>query len=257
MVFVIVIAFPNVRALDDDDDDNNNGESSVFVIVGRCWTRLLYLAARRRRQPPYRPVAVSGRGFDVLRVPMGRWRTRPVGSATRVGGLRPLPAALLLAALPLTGCDEPIDGYLPAASMANAGFAREQARAIDDRGRVVRLWGFVDHGNLYGDFCARRILREWWAGDGPNADTWRFNLKVAATDAVGRSFAVLVPNDAGRADLLGRLVADARAGRPTKVFVSGRLFCFDAPTQAADLTGLSLELASSRDIRLAPLPGSF
>jgi hypothetical protein len=61
---------------------------------------------------------------------------------------------------------------------------------------------------------------------------------------------VLVPNDAGQEDLLGRLVADARARRATKIFVTGRLFTFHAPTQTLDLTGLYLQLRSSQDIRL-------
>ena len=58
-----------------------------------------------------------------------------------------------------------------------------------------------------------------------------------------------VPNDAGREDLLRRFVADARAGRPTKVFVQGKLLTFEAPTQVSNLTGLYLELGASRDIR--------
>jgi hypothetical protein len=98
---------------------------------------------------------------------------------------------------------------------------------------------------------AKAILQEWWSGEGPGPGTWRFNLKAEADDVVGRSFAVHVPNDAGWEDQLRRFVADARAGRPTKVFVSGRPFTFDAPTQARDLTGLYLELESSREIRLA------
>jgi hypothetical protein len=35
------------------------------------------------------------------------------------------------------------------------------------------------------------------------------------------------------------------------VFLKGRLFTFQAPTQISDLTGLYLEVASSRDVRLA------
>jgi hypothetical protein len=62
---------------------------------------------------------------------------------------------------------------------------------------------------------------------------------------------VHVPDDAGRVDLLRRFVADARAGRATKVFVTGTLLTFEAPTQVRDLIGLYLVLGSSRDIRLA------
>lgn len=66
---------------------------------------------------------------------------------------------------------------------------------------------------------------------------------------------MLVRNDAGREDLLRRLVADARAQRPTKLFLRGRLFTFEVPTQISDPTGLYLEIESSQDIRLAPLAG--
>jgi hypothetical protein len=120
------------------------------------------------------------------------------------------------------------------------------------QGREVRLWGFVDHGNLYGDADAKRILGDWWSGDGPDPDHWRFDLKAHADDPVGHAFAVRVPNDAGRQDLLERFVADARARKATKVFVTGRLSTFPAPAQALDLIGLYLHLRSSQDIRLDP-----
>lgn len=160
------------------------------------------------------------------------------------------PVVMLIAATGLAGCDEPAGGYFPASAIARNGFVVDQGAAAEARGREIRLWGFVDHGNLYGDAGAKRILQEWWAGEGPRADAWRFNLKAGADDAVGRSFPVHIPNDAGRDALLRRFVADARARRPTKVFVRGRLFTFEAPTQLSHLTGLYLELKSSPDIRL-------
>jgi len=123
------------------------------------------------------------------------------------------------------------------------------------RGREIRLWGFVDQGNLYGDGDAKWILGDWWSGEGPNAGTWRFDLKSAANDPVGRSVAVHVPNDAGRHDLLERFAEDARAGKPTKVYVRGKLRTFVAPTQLEHLIGLILEVASSQDIRLEPPDG--
>ncbi len=46
------------------------------------------------------------------------------------------------------------------------------------------------------------ILGDWWSGEGPDATTWRFNLKAEADDEVGHSFPVHVPNDPGRDDLL-------------------------------------------------------
>jgi hypothetical protein len=155
---------------------------------------------------------------------------------------------MLIAAAWLVGCDEQVGGYRSVSSIANNGFLRDHKAVAKLVGREVKLWGFVDHGNLYGDAGARSILREWWAGDGPRADTWRFNLKSQANDAVGQSFPVHVPDDAGRDELLVRFVADARSQQPTKVFVRGRLRTFDAPTQGMTLTGLYLELASSWDI---------
>ena len=123
-------------------------------------------------------------------------------------------------------------------------------------GRDVRtggpVWGFVDQGNLYGDADAKRVLGEWWSGEGPDPEHWRFDLKAEANDPVGHSFAVLVPNDPGREDILHRLVADARAQRATKIFVAGRLFTFHAPTQIRDRTGLYLQVRSSQDLRLDP-----
>lgn len=101
---------------------------------------------------------------------------------------------------------------------------------------------------------ARRILAEYWSGDGPNAATWRFDLKAHEDDAPGHSFPVRVPNDAGRDEILRMFVADARAGRPTKVFLQGRITMFEAPTNAVTLMGLRIELDSSQAI-LFDLPG--
>ena len=84
-----------------------------------------------------------------------------------------------------------------------------------------------------------------------SAASWRFNLKARPGDETGESFAVHVRNDSGRAALLDAFVADARLRRPTKVFLQGRVFSFDAPTEGATLTGLHIEVLSSQDIRLA------
>jgi heat shock protein HslJ len=144
------------------------------------------------------------------------------------------------------------DDYVAASSITRNGFAVDgkAIRALD--GQEMKIWGFVDHGNLYGDESAKTILEDWWSGAGPTATTWRFNLKASADDAIGRSFEVRVPNDAGRDDLLRAFVADAQAQRPTKVFVKGKMFTFDAPTGGASLTGLRMEPASSGDILLVP-----
>ena len=157
---------------------------------------------------------------------------------------------ILFVALLLAGCDQRADGYLAASAISQNGFAANGKGVQQALGREIRLWGFVDHGNLYGNDGARRILAEWWSGDGPSATTWRFNLKAKADDEVGRSFQVHVPNDPGRDALLKAFLADARAGKPTKVFLKGRLFTFDAPTNARTLVGLTMDVQSSRDIRL-------
>ena len=179
-----------------------------------------------------------------------------MGSLRRTTGARfPALGLLLAAAIALAGCDGQDASYTPVAAIARNGFAKDDRAVADSRGREIAVWGFVDYGNLYGDAGAKRILEEWWSGEGPGPDSWRFNLKTEANDPVGHSFMVLVPNDPGRDDVLRRLAANARAGRPTKVFVKGRLFTFDAPTQILDLTGLYLQLRSSHDIRLDPPDG--
>jgi hypothetical protein len=164
---------------------------------------------------------------------------------------------ILLSALGLAGCDDEIGGYLPVTAIARNGFVSDERRVAEAHGQEVRLSGFVDQGNLYGDVEAKRVLGEWWRGKGPEAEHWRFDLKAQADDPVGRSFAVLVPNDAGREDLLRRLVADARARRATRVFVTGKLSTFHAPTQLLDRTGLYLQRRSFQDMRLDPPGGDW
>lgn len=142
------------------------------------------------------------------------------------------------------------DDYMAASSISRDGFAidDDEIRQLD--GQEVMLWGYVDPGNLYGDDSARAILEDWWSGAGPDATTWRFNLKANAGDEVGKSFAVQVANDAGRDALLRRFVADARAQQPTRVFVTGRLTTFEAPFGDRVRTGLTLDVQSSSDIIL-------
>jgi hypothetical protein len=76
-------------------------------------------------------------------------------------------------------------------------------------GRRSGSGGLTDPGNLYGDDGASPVLGAWWSREGPDADTWRFNLKGAAEDVVGHSFSVYVPNGEGRDRLFGRFVAFA------------------------------------------------
>lgn len=152
----------------------------------------------------------------------------------------------------LVGCGGQIGDYIAGSSISENGFARDEQEMNELEGQEVKIWGFVDHANLYGDEGAKEILEEWWSGEGPSATSWRFNLKAREDDEAGQSFAVHVPNGEGRDDLLQAFVADARAREPTKVFVKGRIFTFDAPANAILLTGLYMELQSARDILLEP-----
>jgi hypothetical protein len=151
----------------------------------------------------------------------------------------------------LAGCSAQTGDYTAASAISRNGFARDANAIRRLAGQEVKLWGYVDHSNLYGDESAKQILGDWWRGECPDAAIWRFNLKAEADDAAGHSFAVQVPNDPGRNALLAAFVADASAQKPTRIFLTGRLLTFDAPTNAAGLTGLTMELESAQAILLA------
>ena len=155
---------------------------------------------------------------------------------------------ILVASLFVAACQQPSGDYLAASSISADGFARNGQQVGALNGQEVKLWGYVDQGNIYGDEGARAILGDWWSGPGPDASTWRFNLKAHAGDATGQSFAVTVPNDGGRDDLLRQFAADAQARRPTRVLLTGTLSTFDAPANNKSLTGLTMALQSSGDI---------
>ena len=160
---------------------------------------------------------------------------------------------IMLAALTfMVGCNHQIGDYTAVSSISKEGFAEDEQQIRELEGQEVKLWGFVDHRNLYGDEGTKAILEEWWGGDGPDASTWRFNLKAGENDEAGHSFPVYVPNDQGRDDLLRLFLADAKAQRSTKVFVTGKIFTNDAPTNVATLTALYMELQSSKDILPEP-----
>jgi len=156
----------------------------------------------------------------------------------------------------VAGCGVPANRFFPAAAISEHGFARNADDILHLQGREIQVWGFVDHGNLYGDADAHRIFGDSWSGAGPNPDTWRFGLKAAEDDPVGQSFPVQVRNDAGRDALLATFRADAESGRPTRVFLRGRLRTYAAPTNYRSLTGIVIEVASSSAIDLGAPPGS-
>jgi hypothetical protein len=150
--------------------------------------------------------------------------------AKNPGALEQLFSITLAFTLLLVGCHNGTDDYLAVASISESGFARDGGTMRKTDGEEARLWGYVDHGNMSGDEGVRKILGEWWSGAGASTAVWRFNLKAKPDDQTGHSFAVLVPNDGGRDDLLKLFLADAQAGRPTKIFVKGRLFAYNSPT---------------------------
>jgi hypothetical protein len=157
---------------------------------------------------------------------------------------------LFLCLAGLAGCQESSNAHEPVADLVRNGFVRDEAAARRLDTTTISISGFVDHHNLYGDATAREILGEWWSGDTAEPATWRFNLKAHENDAPGHSFAVHVRNDQDRDKLLEAIVADARAGRPTRVRVTGTARMFRAPTNAATLTGLYLEVPASSGIVL-------
>ncbi len=157
---------------------------------------------------------------------------------------------MIVIAACLAGCNGQIGDYISASSISENGFARNGDEIRKLQGQKVKIWGFIDHSNLYGDESAKEILGDWWSGEGPDPETWRFNLKARADDEAGHSFQIHIPNDQGRDDLLKAFLADARAQKPTKIFIEGKLFIFDASSNTNLSTGLYMELQSSNDILL-------
>lgn len=153
----------------------------------------------------------------------------------------------------LAGCtagEDPLESDFTAADLTQRGFVRDEALARRLDGQTIRVRGFVDHANLYGDHAAREILGDWWSGEVSDPATWRFNLKAHPDDVAGHSFAVYVRNDPDRHGLMSAIAEDARVGRATEVHVTGTLHTFDAPTNAVKKTGISMEVNGSSGVRL-------
>jgi hypothetical protein len=166
----------------------------------------------------------------------------------------PLIAIAVFIMAMLIGCLDSESGYVPASSISEDGLALDPGKMRRIDGQEIRLWGFVDHGNLYGNDRVKTILQEWWSGYGPSPATWSFNLKADKDDKIGQSFKVTAPNDPWRDDVFRMFLADAKAHKPTKVYARGRIFTFAMPINIATPTGLYLELEFSRDIVFRTFP---
>lgn len=159
---------------------------------------------------------------------------------------------MLVIAAPLflvSGCDKQIGDYVAASSISRNGYSRNGKLMRKMNGREIKVWGYVDHSNIFAD-GADEILADWRGGSGPSPTTWRFDLKAKPNDDAGASFTVCLPNDKGRDKLLRVFIADARTGKPTRVFVKGKIFTFDAPINFNTLTSLKMEVESTKDILL-------
>ena len=135
--------------------------------------------------------------------------------------------------------DKPMGGYVSASSFSKKGFAKNRKQALANRGKVLKVWGYVDGSNVFPkDF-----------GDN-QPEKWRFHLKAKPGDQVGESFAIHIPVDDGHDKLVALFETNDRRGKPTRVFVTGIISTFDAPRNFDKKTGLFMNVNSSKDILL-------
>ena len=76
---------------------------------------------------------------------------------------------VLVLVILMTGCDNSADeyfaeSYIPVSSISEGGFARNETELQDIQSQEIKLWGYVDHRNMYGNQSAKQILQEWWSG---------------------------------------------------------------------------------------------
>lgn len=136
----------------------------------------------------------------------------------------------------ISGCNnnnKQIGDYIAASSITKDGFAKNRNQMLRAQGKEIKIWGFVDHPNIFVD-----------------STTWKFKIKAKQNDEVGKSFSVIVPNDQGKDALLKVFLADEKADRATRVFVKGKVFVFDAPNMWGSSTGISIKVESTRDIQI-------
>jgi hypothetical protein len=156
--------------------------------------------------------------------------------------LNTLHLLVLFVSLPLllVGCvDKSLDGYVPASSFSKKGFAKNREQALTNRGKVIKVWGYVDGANVFS---------KEWKDNSP--EKWRFKLKAKPWEDAGQSFSIHVPVDDGHDELVTLFVANHLINKPTRVFVTGRVSTFDAPMNLIRKTGLYMEVNSSKDILL-------
>ena len=106
----------------------------------------------------------------------------------------PLPFVLIILIVPLFlgGCvDKPIGGYVPASSFSKKGFAKNREEALAHRGKVLKVWGYVDGLNVF--------PADWMDNQ---TGKWRFHLKAKPSDHTGQSFAIHIPVDDGHDKLV-------------------------------------------------------
>ena len=141
----------------------------------------------------------------------------------------------------VNGCNKQIGNYVAASSISKGGFAKDRKQMLEANGSEIKTWGFVDHSNIFADGVD---------GSRQNSTKWRFDLKGKPNDEAGSSFSIYLPKDEGRDKLLEVFTANEKEGKPTRVFVKGKIFTFDAPTNFNRLTGLYMEVESTIDILL-------
>ena len=84
----------------------------------------------------------------------------------------------------LGGCkDKPIAGYVPEYSFRKKA-RQKPCEALGLRGKVLKVWGYVDGGNVF---------PKDWGTNQPGK--WRFKLKSKPSDEVGQSFSIHIPVD--------------------------------------------------------------
>lgn len=149
-------------------------------------------------------------------------------------------------------CQPATGNYRAASEVSRSGFAVNSNSIELLNGEMVALWGYVDQLNIFADETTKSILKDWWGGPAPQANTWQFGLKARPGDPHGHSFFVGIPDDQMRNDILRIFAADAASSRPTRVYLRGRLATFDAPTSVSIRTGIQMNLSSSSDLRVGP-----